>query len=78
VNSDVGAFRCAYSQQTAYPWGRDLVQRAIPVPLVKTTGAGISFFLWNVGWKVEVEMVNTFHFESWREIEMVLRHFTTP
>jgi hypothetical protein len=78
VNSNVGAFRCAHSQQAAYPRGRNLVQRAIPVPLIKTTGAGISFFLWDVWWKVEVDMVNTLHFESWREIEMVLRNFATP
>jgi hypothetical protein len=48
------------------------------MPLIKTTGAGISFFLWDVWWKVEVDMVNTLHFESWREIEMILRNFTTP
>jgi hypothetical protein len=31
-----------------------------------------------VGWKVEVDVVNPLHFESWWEIEMVLGNFAAP
>jgi hypothetical protein len=77
VNGNIGALRRSHGQQATYPRWRDLVQGTIPVPLIKATRACISFLLRDVWWQVEVDMVDALYFESWREIEMVLRNFAT-
>lgn len=46
------------------------------MPLIETTGSLIPFFLRDVGRKMEINVINTFYFESGRKVKVVRWKFS--
>lgn len=76
-NRYIWAFRRADGQKATNSRRRNVVERAVEVPLIEPTCTRLTFLRGDMRWQMEVHVVDTFHFEVWRKLVMIVWQLTT-